>query len=170
MLRRVWYNCCLHTLLSTACICTTSHGGQFIIICQELQEFMTLSPKKIKQDMEESFIRVLIVILTEVSSAQIVVHDKRFNIVFSTERMMVNTAWQHGRVPVATTGPNSTCVCVCVCVCVCKDDKQVKQPSQESGIWVGPPKWSLWLCLGVMGSYFFSFKFRIMQYNTKKLF
>ena len=117
MLRRVWYNCCLHTLLSTACICTTSHGGQFIIICQELQEFMTLSPKKIKQDMEASFIRVLIVILTEVSSARIVVHDKRFNIVFGTKRMMVRTAWQHGRVPVVTTGHNFTCVCVCVCVC-----------------------------------------------------
>ena len=76
---------------------------------------MTLSPKKIKQDMEESFIRVLIVILTEVSSARIVVHDKRFNIVFGTERMMVRTAWQRGRVPVVTTGHNFTCVCVCVC-------------------------------------------------------
>ena len=77
---------------------------------------MTLSPKKIKQDMKESFIRVLIVILTEVSRAQIVVHDKRFNIVFGTERMMVRTAWQHRRVPVITAGHNATCVCVCVCV------------------------------------------------------
>ena len=77
---------------------------------------MTLSPKKIKQDMEASFIRVLIVILTEVSSARIVVHDKRFNIAFGTKRMMVRTALQHGRVPVVTTGHNFTCVCVCVCV------------------------------------------------------
>ena len=123
MLRRIWYNCCLHTLLSKACICTTSHGGQFIIICQELQEFVTLSPKKIKQDMEESFIRVLIVILTEVSRAQIVVHDKRFNIVFGTERMMVRTAWKHRRAPVITAGPNSTLVRARACVCVCKGDK-----------------------------------------------
>ena len=52
---------------------------------------MTLSPKKIKQDMEESFIRVLIVILTDVSSVQIIVHDKRFNIVLGIETMTVRT-------------------------------------------------------------------------------
>lgn len=78
-------------MLLTVYICTVSHGEQFIIICQELQEFMTLSPKKIKQDMEESFIRVLIVVLTDVSSVQIIVHDKCFNIVLGIETMTVRT-------------------------------------------------------------------------------
>ena len=91
--------------------------------------------------MEESFIRVLIVILTEVSRAQIVVHDKRFNIVFGTERMMVRTAWKHRRAPVITAGPNSTLVRARARVCVCKGDKWVKQPSQQSGIWLGTPTW-----------------------------
>lgn len=83
--------------------------------------------------MEESFIRVLIVILTDVSSVQIIVHDKRFNIVLGIETMTVRTTLQHGKVPVTITGHESACVY--------KDDKRVKQRSQQSGIWVNPPKW-----------------------------
>lgn len=54
-------------------------------MCQELQEFMTRSPKKVIQDVEENFIRVFIVILKVVSSTQIIVDDKWFNIVLFTE-------------------------------------------------------------------------------------
>lgn len=54
-------------------------------MCQELQEFMTRSPKKVIQDVEENFIRVFIVILKVVSSTQIMVDDKWFNIVLFTE-------------------------------------------------------------------------------------
>lgn len=54
-------------------------------MCQELQEFMTLSPKKVIQDVEENFIRVFIVILKVVSSTQIMVDDKCFNIVLCIE-------------------------------------------------------------------------------------
>lgn len=70
---------------------------------------MTLSPKKIIQDTEESFIRVLIVILTDVSSVPIIVHDKCFNIVLDIEMMTVRTTEQHRRVPTMTTGHNAMC-------------------------------------------------------------
>lgn len=65
-------------------------------MCQELQEFMTLSPKKIIQNVEESFIRVFIVIVIDVSSVQSVVDDECFNIVLCTEMLLLKMMKQHG--------------------------------------------------------------------------
>lgn len=47
--------------------------------------------KKITQDMEEIFIRVLTVILIDVSSTQVIVHDKCFNSVLYIEMRTVRT-------------------------------------------------------------------------------
>lgn len=47
--------------------------------------------RKIIQDLEESFIRGLIVILIDVSSAPVLAHDKCFNPALCLEMMTVRT-------------------------------------------------------------------------------
>lgn len=79
--------------------------------------------------MEESFIRVLIVILIDVSSAQALVHDKCLNSVLCIDVRTARTMWEQWLWPPEDMTP-----------CADKNDKVVKQSSQERGTQVYPPK------------------------------